>query len=70
MRFSQHTVKKTYYFEGKGLHTGTYAHMKLLPAPADFGIKFRRQVAQVGGQFFRKHETSMSFCCRRSRART
>ncbi|MBO4635110.1 MAG: UDP-3-O-[3-hydroxymyristoyl] N-acetylglucosamine deacetylase [Bacteroidales bacterium] len=42
MRSSQHTLKKTYYFEGKGLHTGTYAHMKLLPAPPDTGIKFRR----------------------------
>jgi len=42
MQKSQHTLKKTYYFEGKGLHTGTYAHMKLMPAPADSGIKFRR----------------------------
>lgn len=42
MRYSQHTVKKSYYFEGKGLHTGTYAHMKLMPAPVDTGIKFRR----------------------------
>lgn len=42
MRKNQHTLKKSYYFEGKGLHTGTYAHMKLLPAPPDSGIKFRR----------------------------
>lgn len=42
MRFSQHTLRKTYYFEGKGLHTGTYAHMKLMPAPPETGIKFRR----------------------------
>ena len=42
MRSTQHTLKKIYYFEGKGLHTGTYAHMKLLPAPPDSGIKFRR----------------------------
>ena len=42
MQFIQHTLKKSYYFEGKGLHTGTYAHMKLMPAPADTGIKFRR----------------------------
>ena len=39
---NQHTVKKSYYFEGKGLHTGTYSHMKLTPAPAGHGIKFRR----------------------------
>ncbi|MBR4735028.1 MAG: UDP-3-O-acyl-N-acetylglucosamine deacetylase [Bacteroidales bacterium] len=42
MRNCEHTIKKTYYFEGKGLHTGTYAHMKLKPAPAGSGIKFRR----------------------------
>ncbi|MBP3202728.1 MAG: UDP-3-O-acyl-N-acetylglucosamine deacetylase [Bacteroidales bacterium] len=42
MYCNQHTIKKSYYFQGKGLHTGTYAHMKLLPAPAGSGIKFRR----------------------------
>ena len=42
MQRNQHTLKKTYYFQGKGLHTGTYAHMKLMPAPADSGISFRR----------------------------
>ena len=39
---NQQTLKKAYFFEGKGLHTGTYAHMKLLPAPADAGIRFCR----------------------------
>ena len=42
MRTNQQTLKKTCYFQGKGLHTGTYAHMKLMPAPADSGIVFRR----------------------------
>ena len=42
MQSNQHTLKKTYYFQGKGLHTGTYAHMKLMPAPAGSGISFRR----------------------------
>ncbi len=42
MQSNQHTVKKTYYFQGKGLHTGTYAHMKLMPADAGTGIVFRR----------------------------
>ena len=42
MRGNQHTLKKNYYFEGKGLHTGTYAHMKLMPSPADSGIRFKR----------------------------
>lgn len=42
MRCNQHTLKKSYYFQGKGLHTGTYAHIKLMPAPVGSGIKFRR----------------------------
>ena len=42
MHCNQHTLKKSYYFEGKGLHTGTYSHMKLMPAPVDHGIRFRR----------------------------
>ena len=41
-RNNQHTLKKTYYFQGKGLHTGTYAHMKVMPAPENSGIRFRR----------------------------
>ena len=39
---NQKTLKKTYCFEGKGLHTGTYSHMKVLPAPAGSGICFIR----------------------------
>ena len=39
---NQRTLKITYFFEGKGLHTGTYAHMKVMPAPAGFGIRFYR----------------------------
>ena len=42
MRMNQHTIRQAYHFEGKGLHTGTYAHMTLLPASADTGIRFRR----------------------------
>ena len=42
MQSNQHTLKKIYYFQGKGLHTGTYAHMKLLPAVVNTGIVFRR----------------------------
>ena len=42
MPCNQHTIRKSYYFEGKGLHTGTYSHMKLMPAPAGHGVKFRR----------------------------
>ena len=42
MKMNQHTIKQAYHFEGKGLHTGTYAHMTLLPTPAGSGIRFRR----------------------------
>ena len=39
---SQHTLRNTCTFEGKGLHTGRYAHMSVGPAPADTGIVFIR----------------------------
>ena len=39
---NQHTLKKIYSFEGKGLHTGTFSHMKVMPAAAGTGIRFRR----------------------------
>ena len=38
----QQTVKKSYSFEGKGLHTGRIARMTIKPAPVDTGILFRR----------------------------
>ena len=38
----QRTLKNIYRFEGKGLHTGTFAHMALKPADADTGIVFVR----------------------------
>ena len=38
----QQTLKKTYTFEGKGLHTGKHARITLKPAPADTGIRFIR----------------------------
>lgn len=42
MQCNQHTLKKTYAFQGKGLHTGTCARMTLRPAPAGSGIRFCR----------------------------
>ncbi|MBE6214598.1 MAG: hypothetical protein E7123_00050 [Bacteroidales bacterium] len=41
MQFQQ-TLKKSYSFEGKGLHTGKVAKMNVGPAPVDSGIVFRR----------------------------
>ena len=38
----QHTLSKIYSFEGKGLHTGLYAHMQICPAPVDTGVRFIR----------------------------
>lgn len=38
----QQTIKKSYKFEGKGLHTGKTVRMKLNPAPEDTGIRFKR----------------------------
>lgn len=39
---NQRTLKKSYSFEGKGLHTGCFSHMTLKPASADTGIIFVR----------------------------
>ena len=39
---NQHTLKTSYSFEGKGLHTGTFSHMEVMPAAADTGIRFCR----------------------------
>lgn len=38
----QHTIKRTYNFSGKGLHTGLHVNMTLTPAPDNYGIKFQR----------------------------
>ena len=38
----QQTLKKSYSFEGKGLHTGRVAKMTIHPAPVGTGIRFRR----------------------------
>lgn len=38
----QHTLKQSCFFEGKGLHTGSYAHMVVKPATEDCGIRFVR----------------------------
>ena len=38
----QQTLRKSYLFEGKGLHTGRVAKMTINPAPVGTGIRFRR----------------------------
>jgi UDP-3-O-[3-hydroxymyristoyl] N-acetylglucosamine deacetylase len=38
----QTTIAKEARMEGVGLHTGVFGHLRLLPAPADVGIVFRR----------------------------
>jgi UDP-3-O-[3-hydroxymyristoyl] N-acetylglucosamine deacetylase/3-hydroxyacyl-[acyl-carrier-protein] dehydratase len=42
----QHTIGKTAGFSGTSLHTGEKVSLKLHPAPADHGIKFRRKDLQ------------------------
>ena len=39
---NQNTLGSICTFEGKGLHTGRYAHMSVEPAPAGTGIRFVR----------------------------
>lgn len=38
----QHTLKESFSFEGKGLHTGLYIHSTFYPAAPDTGIRIRR----------------------------
>ncbi|GAC1624440.1 MAG: UDP-3-O-acyl-N-acetylglucosamine deacetylase [Candidatus Acidiferrum sp.] len=38
----QTTIIRAASSEGVGLHTGVYSHIRLMPAPADTGIVFRR----------------------------
>src|SRR5438445_13138796 len=42
----QYTVSKTASFSGTSLHTGEKASLKLHPAPANHGIKFKRKDLQ------------------------
>lgn len=39
---NQQTLKTQYFFEGRGLHTGKYAHLTIKPADDNFGIRFLR----------------------------
>ena len=39
MQLNQHTLAREYAFEGKGLHTGTFARMTLKPAPAGLHLE-------------------------------
>ncbi len=43
MHYNQQTVKGSYSFSGKGLHTGEYATVTILPAPVNTGIRFVRK---------------------------
>src|SRR6266480_7070032 len=42
----QHTLSKPAGFSGTSLHTGEKVSLKLHPAPADHGIKFKRKDLQ------------------------
>lgn len=42
MQDNQKTLKKSYSFEGKGLHSGLKVNMTISPAPINTGIKFLR----------------------------
>lgn len=39
---NQRTLKNTYSFEGKGLHSGKFAHMRVCPAAENTGLRFHR----------------------------
>jgi len=44
---NQQTLTREYKFEGRGLHTGKYAHLTLKPAPVGYGIRFVRTDVDV-----------------------
>lgn len=39
---NQRTLRNTYSFEGKGLHSGKFAHMRVCPAAENTGLRFHR----------------------------
>lgn len=42
IQLQQQTVRKSFSFEGKGLHTGKVARIAVKPAPVGYGIRFKR----------------------------
>jgi UDP-3-O-[3-hydroxymyristoyl] N-acetylglucosamine deacetylase len=42
MAYNQRTLKKPVYFEGVGLHSGEKVNLTINPAPANYGINFKR----------------------------
>ena len=54
----QHTVKRSYEFRGKGLHTGAVTNLRILPAPAGHGIVFSR--SDLGGATVRAIATNVA----------
>ena len=42
MQINQRTLKQSYTFKGKGLHTGAHVTMIITPAPENHGVKFKR----------------------------
>ena len=42
IKIYQNTLKKPFTFEGKGLHTGRYAKIKIFPGKENKGIIFKR----------------------------
>lgn len=49
----QRTVKKSVKARGIGIHSGAMINMKLIPAPIDHGVVFKRM--DVGGKLVRAH---------------
>lgn len=58
----QKTLKKSYTFTGKGLHTGTFSRIIVSPAPENAGISFRniRLGATVPANAYMVSDTSRS----------
>lgn len=57
---NQRTFKKTYSFEGKGLHSGCYSHLCLKPAPVNTGVVFVRTDLGIEVPALAQHVSSTS----------
>ena len=58
----ERTLKRSYSFEGKGLHTGVYTHMTVRPADAGTGVVFVRSDLGVRIPARAEHVSSTSRC--------
>lgn len=58
----QKTLKDTLFFEGKGLHTGTFSHIRIKPSDPGTGIRFVRTDLQAEIPALAQYVSNTSRC--------